>query len=86
MFDEKKFALAVAIFFTLFSFVCGLLIWIAPNLFIGIIKPITHGIDWDLVWKPAMTFGRFIISLIEAFVLSYVLAWVFAIIYKAIKK
>lgn len=85
MFEEKKFPLAAAIFFTILSFVCGALIWLAPNLFIGLVKPITHGMDWDLIWKPAMTFGGFIIGLIEAFVLSYLLAWIFVKIYQAIK-
>lgn len=85
MFDEKKFPMAVAIFFTLLSFVCGLLIWLIPDQFIALVKPITHGMDWDLIWKPAMTFGGFIIGLVEAFVLSYALAWVFARIYKILK-
>ncbi|NMB92483.1 MAG: hypothetical protein GYA31_02580 [Parcubacteria group bacterium] len=86
MFDSKKFPLAVGLFFTLLSAICGLLIWVVPNQFIAIIKPITHGTNWDIIWKPEMTLGSFVLGLIDAFVLSYVLAWIFAKIYQMLDK
>jgi hypothetical protein len=85
MFEEKKFPVSVAVFFTLLSLVCGLLTWIAPDFLLAIIKPFTHGMDWDLVWKPSVTFGGLILGLVDAFILSYILAWVFAKIYKSLK-
>lgn len=85
MFDEKKFPLAVGTFFTLLSFVCGLLVWIVPGLFKSMMKPIMHSVNWDAVWSPSMTFGGFVLGLVEAFVLSYILAWIFAKIYKMLK-
>jgi len=85
MFDQKKFPMVMAQFSTLLSLVCGLLVWIAPGLLIGLIKPITHGMDWDLIWKPSITFGSLILGLIDAFVLSYILAWIFAKIYNSLK-
>lgn len=85
MFDEKKFPMAVALFMTLLSLVCGLLVWLAPDVLLAIVKPITHGMDWDLVWQPSVTLGGLILGLVEAFVLSYVLAWVFAKIHNSLK-
>lgn len=83
--NEKKFPLAVGIFFAGLSFLCGLLIWLVPGVFLSAMKPIMHATNWDVVWQPAMTFGGFILGIIEAFILSYVLAWIFAKLYKSLK-
>lgn len=85
MFDEKKFPLAVGLFSTLFSFICGLLIWTIPGSFLSMMKPIMHATNWDVIWSPSMTLGGFVLGMIEVFLLSYVLAWIFAKIYKSLK-
>lgn len=85
MFDEKKFPLAVGLFSALFSFICGLLIWIVPETFLSILKPIMHATNWDVIWAPSMTFGGFLFGIVEVFIFSYVLALIFAKIYKSLK-
>lgn len=85
MFDQKKFPMAVALFMTLLSLVCGLLVWLVPDFLLAIVKPITHGMDWDLIWQPSVTLGGLILGLVDAFVLSYALSWLFAKIYNSLK-
>lgn len=85
MFDQKKFPMAVALFMTLISLVCGLLVWLAPDFLMAIIRPITHGMDWDLIWKPSVTLGGLILGLVDTFILSYILSWLFAKIFSSLK-
>ena len=85
MFDEKKFPMAVSIFFVLVYSVCALLIWFTPDFFLSMMKPIMHGTNWDVIWNPSVSAVSFIWGLIETIAISYVLAWVFAKIYQTQK-
>lgn len=84
--DTKKTPLAVAIFMTIVAIFCMLAIAIFPNFSKLIFGSWFHGIDFDAVWNPTFSVGSVIMGIVSAFVLSYIAAWIFVKIYKAIVK
>lgn len=76
MIQKNKFALAVADVMTGISALCGGLVAIAPDLAARLAGSIMHLVNID----PSMriTWGGFVAGLVQVFVYSYVLAYIFA--------
>ena len=65
--------------------VCALVVALAPNLAWKLVGWIAHVSDWGIVSR-SMSFGSFLLGLIQILVYSYLGAWLFATLYNRATK
>ena len=63
------------------SVVCALLLVLIPGFTLNFFSNIFHGIDITQIAKTSVTFGEFLIGLVEVLIGSYLIGWVFAKMY-----
>ncbi|TSC93815.1 MAG: Uncharacterized protein CEN91_111 [Candidatus Berkelbacteria bacterium Licking1014_85] len=84
--DLKKTPLAIAVFFSVISLICGLAVWIIPGAALSVASSWMHGIDVSTIWNPNVDIVSLVYGIISAFIASYIGAWIFVKIYKTIAK
>ena len=84
--NTKLFALATGITTTIFSLVCAILFWLAPQISLTIFNSLFHGIDLTKIAKNDLTFGSVILGLIISFIIGYLFGLLLTIFYNKFHK
>ena len=79
--NANRVGFALASVMGILSIVCTLLLVLIPGFTLNFFSNIFHGIDITQIAKTSVTFGEFLIGLIEVLIGSYLIGWVFAKIY-----
>lgn len=82
--NANRVGLALAGVMGILSVVCALLLVLIPGFTMIFFNNILHGIDITQIAKASVTFGEFIMGLIEVLIGSYLIGCVFAKIYNKI--
>lgn len=83
---NTKTPLAVAVYMEILYILCVIVTWLVPNTIRAIGASWIHGFDLSALPINSLTAGNIIIGVISSFVVTYILVWLFVIIYKAIAK
>jgi len=83
--SPKRVAFSLAAVSGIISAACALLIALAPSFTMNFFGSIFHGIDMNKIAK-SMTFSSAILGIIVAAILAFIIGWLFAKLYNAIKR
>jgi len=83
--SPRRVANTFGIVFTGVSLLCAIFVLIFPGTAMSLFNNIFHGIDITQIAKTSVSFGSIIIGLIEAFVLGWIIGWLFAVVYNKFK-
>ena len=84
--NPRTVALSLASVLTLISLACAILFILAPTFTLGFFNNIFNGTDLTKIAKTSLPMTNVIIGLIEVFIASLIIGWLFTIIYNRLSK
>ncbi len=82
--NETALANTSGVLGAIFFLACYALVITAPDTYKAIAQSWMHGIDLNLVWRPAA--GNFILGIISFTAVSWITGWLFAYLYNKLSK
>jgi len=81
----RRVANTLGIVFAGVSLLCALFVLLFQNTALSFFGNIFHGIDITQIAKTSVSVGSIIIGLIEAFILGWIIGWLFAVVYNKLR-
>ncbi|MBI4128232.1 MAG: hypothetical protein HY459_04135 [Parcubacteria group bacterium] len=80
-FDTTKLSLAAAVTTGILYVVCAVVVAIAPRFALALFGNLLHMVNLGSVMTVKLSFGGFLIGLVQIFIYSYVAFWIFGSTY-----
>ena len=85
--DKNKFSLAAACAMSIIYAICAVFVMLFPDFALQLLGWLTHLVNVDkFAGDMAITFGGFIVGLIQIFVYTYITMRIFALLHNKFKK
>ncbi|MEK6926234.1 MAG: DUF5676 family membrane protein [Nanoarchaeota archaeon] len=83
--NTRRVANSLGVVFAGVSLLCAIFVLVLSGTAMSFFNNIFHGIDITQIAKTSVSFGSIIIGLVEAFVLGWIIGWLFAVVYNKFK-